>query len=217
MPIIPVIDVKGGIVVQAIGGHRELYQPLKSILTHSVRPLDVARAMLKVTGSDKLYVADLDAIMQGRDVDASIKELVESVDVEVWLDAGESTSIGTKTIRGSESSEDMDDMLGCSAFSIDLRNGELIWNGFSMTSLELAHEVVHAGVETLIVLDIATVGQGCGPTTLELCSKLCHVFLSTQLWTGGGVRDMGDVRFLERIAGIDGVLVSTALHSGAIR
>ena len=217
MEIIPVIDVKGGIVVQAIGGHREQYQPLKSQLTDSVRPMDVARAMLKVTGSDKLYVADLDAIEHDREVDESIVELVIDIDAEVWLDAGESCWQGAKIILGSESSDGFVDVYGCNAFSIDLRDSQLIWNSPNMTSLELAHEVIYRGPQTLIVLDVVTVGKNEGPTTMKLCREIRHAFPHIQLWTGGGIRDWDDVRFLERVAGVDGVLVCTALHNGKIR
>ena len=213
MPIIPVIDVKGGIVVQAIGGHREQYQPLKSVLTDSVRPLDVARAMLKATGSDKLYVADLDAIMYGREVDISISELAKALEVTIWLDAGGHISSGTEMIRGSESSDSIDDIQGCNAFSIDLRDGGLIWNGFSvgLTPFELAYEVIHTGVETLIVLDVASVGKREGPTTVPLCRQIREAFPRITLWTGGGLRTMDDIGMLEQ-SGVDGVLVSTAIH-----
>ena len=216
MEIIPVIDVQGGIVVQAIGGHRERYQPLKSKLTDSVRPLDVARAMLKVTGSDKLYVADLDAIEHEKEVHTSIYELRKCLGIEVWLDAGNHVLSGCKQVLGSESLVDTDWWL-FNALSMDFRNGELISNGLAITTLDYANGAVQAGVQTIIVLDVATVGKGKGPTTAEICRQIRQDFSDITIWTGGGIRDWGDIRFLERVAGVDGVLVSTALHQGAIR
>lgn len=61
--IIPVLDVMGGRVVRAVGGRRSEYRPVVSRLTDSTDPVEVARALLELTGSDELYVADLDAIL----------------------------------------------------------------------------------------------------------------------------------------------------------
>ena len=62
MKVIPVIDVLNGIVVHAVRGIRKEYQPLQSVLTKSVEPLEVAMAFKNIGFSD-LYVADLDAII----------------------------------------------------------------------------------------------------------------------------------------------------------
>src|SRR5947208_11216238 len=60
--IIPVIDVMDGQVVRAVGGRRELYQPLESRITASTDPAVVAAAMLRTVGVNELYVADLDGL-----------------------------------------------------------------------------------------------------------------------------------------------------------
>jgi phosphoribosylformimino-5-aminoimidazole carboxamide ribotide isomerase len=65
MRIIPVIDVKGGIVVRGIGGRRDEYRPLVSRLTNSTEPVAVATALVERFGATSLYVADLDAITGG--------------------------------------------------------------------------------------------------------------------------------------------------------
>ena len=63
MKIIPVIDVMGGVVVRAVGGRRAEYRPIQSRLTTATDPIEVAKRLLDVTGSQELYVADLDAIL----------------------------------------------------------------------------------------------------------------------------------------------------------
>ncbi len=63
MKIIPVLDVMGGVVVRAVGGRRAEYRPIQSRLTTSTDPIEVAKRLLDVTGSQELYVADLDAIL----------------------------------------------------------------------------------------------------------------------------------------------------------
>lgn len=62
--IIPVLDVMNGVVVRGVAGNRGEYRPMRSRLTSSTDPITVAHALLEVTGSQELYVADLDAIVQ---------------------------------------------------------------------------------------------------------------------------------------------------------
>jgi uncharacterized protein related to proFAR isomerase len=85
--IIPVIDVMDGIVVHAVAGRREHYLPLRSRLTRSVEPFEVARAMLDATDAKEMYVADLDGLMRGVP-NAGLRELAERLNAEVWLDVG---------------------------------------------------------------------------------------------------------------------------------
>jgi phosphoribosylformimino-5-aminoimidazole carboxamide ribotide isomerase len=57
MQIIPVIDVKNGIVVHARGGDRAKYQPLASPLAESAAPVDAVAGLLGLFPFDTLYVA----------------------------------------------------------------------------------------------------------------------------------------------------------------
>ena len=65
MKVIPVIDVLGGVAVNAVKGMRQEYQPLKSSLCKSADPVDVAAAF-RTFGFKELYMADLDAITCGK-------------------------------------------------------------------------------------------------------------------------------------------------------
>src|SRR5215470_18884771 len=60
--VIPALDLKGGLVVHAIGGDRAAYSPIASPFGAADDPVAVARGLLATTGSPDLYVADLDAI-----------------------------------------------------------------------------------------------------------------------------------------------------------
>lgn len=60
--IIPVIDMKDGLVVHAIRGQRERYRPVQSVLTQSPRLSEVVRAAALKLGLRQFYLADLDAI-----------------------------------------------------------------------------------------------------------------------------------------------------------
>jgi phosphoribosylformimino-5-aminoimidazole carboxamide ribotide isomerase len=81
--------------------------------------------------------------------------------------------------------------------------------------LELAARVVECGAQSLIVLDLAGVGERGGVPTRDLCRRLREEFPKVELVTGGGVRDARDLAELAE-SGMDGVLLATALHDGSL-
>jgi phosphoribosylformimino-5-aminoimidazole carboxamide ribotide isomerase len=81
--------------------------------------------------------------------------------------------------------------------------------------LEIALRAVECGVRSLIVLDLAGVGEGQGVPTIPLCRQLRAQCGDLEIITGGGVRHAGDLAELAT-AGVDGVLVASALHDGAL-
>jgi phosphoribosylformimino-5-aminoimidazole carboxamide ribotide isomerase len=88
--IIPVIDIKSNIVVHAIGGQRDFYQPIKSVVTQSIEPIHVAKDLFDYTGSRVMYVADLDSIMQvnPKPSDAISSLVTYFPEREFWIDFG---------------------------------------------------------------------------------------------------------------------------------
>jgi phosphoribosylformimino-5-aminoimidazole carboxamide ribotide isomerase len=81
--------------------------------------------------------------------------------------------------------------------------------------LEIALRAVECGVTSLIVLDLAGVGEGQGVPTIPLCRQLRAECGGVEIITGGGVRHAVDLAELAA-AGVDGVLVASALHDGAL-
>jgi phosphoribosylformimino-5-aminoimidazole carboxamide ribotide isomerase len=59
------------------------------------------------------------------------------------------------------------------------------------------------------------VGVARGPGPAGICETVRNAFPDLELLTGGGVRDWDDVKRLED-AGVDGVLVASALHDGTL-
>src|SRR6201995_320460 len=86
MRIVPVLDLKGGIVVHARRGQRAEYAPLRSPLVTGYEPVAVARALCELCTTRAVYVADLDAIA-GAPVDVSTLAQLAAV-AEPWVDAG---------------------------------------------------------------------------------------------------------------------------------
>src|SRR5437868_40616 len=72
MEIIPVIDLKGGVVVRARMGQRDQYRPIETPLSPTSDPVDVVRGLLSVSALRTLYVADLDAIERKGDARAAL-------------------------------------------------------------------------------------------------------------------------------------------------
>jgi phosphoribosylformimino-5-aminoimidazole carboxamide ribotide isomerase len=68
-----------------------------------------------------------------------------------------------------------------------------------------------AGATRFIVLELARVGTGLGPGTLELIRGLRRQFADVELIAGGGIRGRTDIDQLKD-AGVDAVLVASALH-----
>jgi phosphoribosylformimino-5-aminoimidazole carboxamide ribotide isomerase len=192
-------------------------------------------------GATACYVADLDAIQGGAVQRALLRELVEletGFAGAVLVDAGAHTPesalevlatgasevvVGLETLRALADLRRIVRHVGPSrlVFSLDLRNGRLLRHpalegalGEESDPVGLATEVVEAGVMTMVVLDLARVGMGQAPDA-GLLERLRRRFPLLRLLAGGGVRHRGDLERL-RDAGCDGVLVASAIHTGAV-
>jgi phosphoribosylformimino-5-aminoimidazole carboxamide ribotide isomerase len=231
--VIPVIDVMGGQVVRAVGGRRELYQPLVSRITHSTDPPVVAAAILKAVGVNELYVADIDGLLGHRPrlgwiaalAEQGVRVMVDigvrhAADAKPVFDAGASAVVaGTETLTAVDELKRLVDSFGADrvVLSVDLRNGQVLgaesaW-GVDAQPVELIRPVTGVGVRRVIVLELARVGTGIGPGTVGLCRQVRAAFSDLELIAGGGVRNRDDVDRLAE-AGADGVLVASAIHDG---
>ena len=224
MRIIPVIDIKGGIVVHARRGERDNYAPLRSPIVDGCEPVAVARALCGLCRTRTLYVADLDALA-GEAVNETALAALASV-AEPWVDAGATTSAGAEALRragvarnvvGTESLWPGAEVAPPVVLSVDLRDGRLVSRDPDLAGRNPAAVVPLAqalGVDELLVIDLARVGSGSGPP-LDAVAELAAALPGTAIYAGGGVRDDGDLRALES-AGAAGALVATALHEGRI-
>jgi phosphoribosylformimino-5-aminoimidazole carboxamide ribotide isomerase len=231
--LIPVIDVRGGIVVRAVAGQRDRYRPLVSRLINSIDPFAVAATLCRNTQTNEIYVADLDAIVDGAP-SFDIYTKLNAEGFSCWLDAGIRTNlealsvakfgvnvivVGLETIRSVEELRAAVGLLGPSrlAFSLDLRDGRPICDPtvWDPDPEIIANMAVGAGVQKMIVLDLSRVGVGSGTGTERLCSTLKSRFPNLELVAGGGIRTIKDIRSLGE-AGVSAVLVASALHDGLI-
>jgi len=239
-PLIPVLDLAHGQAVHAIGGRRKEYRPVESVLTpgQSGNAMALARAYRERLGATQCYVADLDAIQEKglqSKLLGTLADPVEGFGPGLLVDAGTAGIAGVKdlldlgmgqVIAGLESLDawsDLEKMVGLAGsdrvlFSLDLHQGRPVHHLDTGPRLErispeeLVDRVVSIGVAGLIVIDLADVGSGAGPSTGPLIQQLQAKY-ELPLYAGGGVRDRGDVQALLG-AGARGVLIGTAIHRG---
>jgi phosphoribosylformimino-5-aminoimidazole carboxamide ribotide isomerase len=261
MRLIPVLDLKGGLVVRGVGGRRDEYRPVQSQIARSAGPIDVAVSLRETFGFREFYIADLDAIAGGAPHEGVIRELVRR-DLRLLVDAGlRDVATGraqldagvTRVVAALETSpgpqhlRSLLDDFGPDrvTFSLDMKAGALLtagdgWlspvaaglptappagpqvsqsttgaTGSASAAPNIAGRVLECGVRSLIVLDLAGVGEGRGVPTLDLCRAVRAMSPDVELITGGGVRHADDLEALEA-AGVNGVLIASALHDGSL-
>jgi HisA/HisF family protein len=231
MRILPVIDLKGGIVVHARRGQRAAYAPLRSPLVDGCEPVAVAQALCAVCETSSLYVADLDALA-GEPMDVLTLAALAAV-AEPWVDAGATTAepaaalaragaarniVGTESLGPDGPGEHfVAAPVPRRALSVDLRDGRLISPCPELAGRDPAAAAPLAtalGVREVLVIDLARVGSGSGPP-LRAVAQLAAALPGVAIYAGGGVRDEHDLRALAS-AGATGALVATALHEGRI-
>jgi phosphoribosylformimino-5-aminoimidazole carboxamide ribotide isomerase len=223
MEIIPVLDLKGGVVVRARMGQRDLYRPIETPLAATSDPRDIMRGLLSVYPFATVYIADLDAIQGAGDNAAALARLkAEWPKVKLWVDNGIADAAAAvrwfdrglgHLVLGSESQSDLsllhrfahDDRV---VLSLDFRGPTL------QGPAQLLSDV-SAWPAQVIVMTLARVGSGAGPD-LERLAEVRALAPQRRFYAAGGVRDAGDLAALARV-GIAGALVATSLHDGRLR
>jgi phosphoribosylformimino-5-aminoimidazole carboxamide ribotide isomerase len=243
MDIIPVLDLSRGTAVWARAGDRARYEPVASALVPGTAgdPVALLKAFRARLGASSCYVADLDAIQGGAVQRAMLRELAQletGFAGAIMVDAGAHTPestfevlacgasqvvVGLETLRSFTVLAEIVRIVGTGrlVFSVDLRLGSPILHpsirdlaAANPDALRLAAQAVEAGVGSLLVLDLARIGTGCG-VDLGLIEALRRRFPVARLLAGGGVLARRDLDRM-RDAGCDGALVASAIHAGAI-
>jgi phosphoribosylformimino-5-aminoimidazole carboxamide ribotide isomerase len=228
--VVGVLDLLGGQVVRGIAGRRAEYRPVVSTLTRSTRPVDVARAFRERLGLAELYIADLDAIGGAAPAWAVLEEL-RTAEARLWVDAGvrrpeeavklaaagvESVVVGLETVAGPAALAETAAALGAGLiFSLDLREGRPLGQGWAGGAAEIAGQAVALGARRVLVLDLVRVGVGSGVGTEELCAALARAHPEVEVSAGGGVRGADDLRRLMGL-GVRAALLASALHDGRL-
>ncbi len=228
--LVGVIDLRHGQAVHAIAGDRDYYQNVEFC---GGDPIGLAEHYSQL-GVTELYVADLDAIIDGTvqveaieavchcvasskmviDIGWTGKENKESRDAIAvltdrhanvcWIAATESAKTAGALAELAELVSAERVFLG-----LDYRNGQLIGSKDEAEWILAATELGCCGV---VVLDLASVGTGAGPSTMEICRRVKQLAPRLLVYSGGGIRTAEDVSELVE-AGCDRCLIATALQS----
>jgi phosphoribosylformimino-5-aminoimidazole carboxamide ribotide isomerase len=226
MELIPVIDLKGGVVVHARRGERTAYRPIETPLSPgSSAPEAVLRGLLRLHPFRTVYVADLDAIGGGAGHAALLGDLAAAFPgLQFWVDNGIANLADASAwlrrtrdclVIGSESQSDplllhtLGQAAGAGrlALSLDFRGEDFqgpveIWQQPALWP------------ERVIAMTLARVGADQGPDLARLATVRGLAGPRT-VYAAGGVRGPDDVEALRTI-GVSGALVASALHSGAL-
>lgn len=230
--IIPVLDIKEGIVVHGVAGEREKYRPISGLAASS-NPVEIASTFQKLFSVDEIYIADLDAItMKGSNLEI-ITEIKENTSLKILLDYGIRSvneiepllKIGIDSIIiATETMKDLDMMAEAIRMfnnrivgSLDLKLGMPISSNPDISKadpLEITKQFEKMGLSRLIILELSLVGTSKGPihdVLVEISKET-----SMSVISGGGVRYRQDLVDLHKI-GVQEALVATALHKGNIK
>jgi phosphoribosylformimino-5-aminoimidazole carboxamide ribotide isomerase len=217
MDIIPVIDLKGGLVVHARQGRRDEYRPIKTPLSATANPADVVAGLLRLHSFHALYVADLDTIEGDGGNRTALAALPPRLDI--WLDAGVRDAAGAASwagslVLGSESQRDARLLASLRddprlVLSLDFRG-----DAFQGPPEILADAQLWPG--RVIAMTLARVGAEQGPDLARLAEIARRAGAGRRVYAAGGVRNLADLRAAAS-AGAAGALVATALHAGAIQ
>lgn len=238
MRVIPVLDLMHGTVVHAVRGQRALYQPLETAFGIEPTPKAVASLCVNKFLLRQLYVADLDAIQDGVIDWRSLTQLA-AMGATLLLDAGtalpqqaeqlaewhlrhgclDGVIVGLESTKDAGQWPELVRILTAerAIFSLDLRAGIPLAGNSSLaklSALEIARCAYKAGFRRLIVLDLAAVGTGDGPVTLDVCRAVRAQHAWAELISGGAVRNAEDLAALQEV-GCDAALVASALYRPA--
>lgn len=222
MEVIPVIDLKDGIVVHAQMGRRELYRPIQTPLARTSDPVDVVAGVMSIYPFATFYIADLDAIGGNGNNHAAIVQMKHAFpQVTFWLDSGiADVDTATKWLQqglghlvlGSETQADTSTVNRFSedprfVLSLDFREAKLQGPPTLLTRVD-------CWPQRVIVMTLDRVGSQSGPD-LDRLRAIKAAAEARTIYAAGGVRDARDLHNLAN-AGIAGALVASSLHNGRI-
>lgn len=234
----PVIDLRYGQVVRGIAGRRDDYQPVESRYADDSRPGSIAHVYASRFGFQDCYVADLNAICDGQ-MDVAALEAIAVQGLNVWLDVGIGSTHKWQTCQSAlrnwlpyrwvvgleslESWQSLEELLAeiqpeRLVFSLDMKAGHPLSareDFLGMSPVQIARRAAEIGVKSMILLDLAAVGEGEGSQTESLLQALQEELPDVELLGGGGMNWPEDIEAFAQ-CGAKRILVASALHDGRI-
>ncbi|NPB00364.1 MAG: hypothetical protein GXO10_03220 [Crenarchaeota archaeon] len=227
MKIIPVLDIKNLLVVQAIAGKREEYTPLIDSKLISSPIIERALQDIYVEGYREIYIADIDLIEERSSHDfVKLYSHMLSLFNKVYLDVGRRgieyyydlsnivPVIGTEYVESQELA-----LLHDKTMSLDMFNENVKFKDCLKHYEEVLYLMYRLSIvpERVLIIDLERVGTLSGIDYEKICNisrKLRDIGVR-EIFYGGGIRCIEDIKKLENH--VDAVIVGSALHRGYIR
>jgi phosphoribosylformimino-5-aminoimidazole carboxamide ribotide isomerase len=218
MQIIPVIDLKDGLVVHAVRGDRSQYQAIDqhSLITDSSEADVVIANLLKLADFKSIYIADLNAICDLGNHRNLINQLLSHYPaIKFWIDDGSELThcrsyqaSNYKTVIGTESQNQPVSKLDADLIlSLDFKQDQAAGHADWFNSSQF-------WPKNIIVMTLNRVGSQLGPD-FEKLTDLRRNYPDKTIIAAGGIRDLADLQQLKHL-GIDAVLIASALHNGRL-
>lgn len=227
MIILPAIDIKDGNCVRLLKGDFATVHKVAESYMDTARSFEAA-------GASWIHMVDLDGAKEGKPVNGEIyldvakntKLNVEvgggirSLDtVEYYISRGISRAIlGSIALKNPEIVIDAVKEYGEKiAVGIDAKNGIVAAEGWLESSrvnyIDLALEMIKAGVKNIIFTDISKDGTLSGVNTEQLSALKNAVGDKCNITASGGVYDMEDIRVCKKM-GLYGAICGKSIYSG---
>ncbi|MCQ8902603.1 MAG: HisA/HisF-related TIM barrel protein [Methanothrix sp.] len=220
MRCIFVMDIFNGEVVHAVRGERSRYRPISTFsrVVSTSDPIEIVDTL----APKEVYIADLNRLSGSGDNLKIIESIssrsatmadigISSISDLDMLPEPAAPVLGTETASLDLISNAS--YLRDTVVSIDMKHRRVISERDDLDPLELIKEVNDLDLLGIILLELDRVGTSAG-TDIEFLSRAVAASDHPVL-VGGGIRGLSDIHALNEI-GVQGVLVATAVHSGAI-
>lgn len=227
MKVIPAIDLRGGRVVQLVGG-----DPAKTAIRLDEAPADLARRWERA-GASLLHVVDLDRALGTGANPAAVAAILRSARVPVQVGGGlrslddaqamlaagaTSVVLGTRAVLEPEFLREAGRRFGKQLIvAVDGRGSRVTTHGWTQsiarTPAEVARDAEAAGAGALLFTQVAVEGAMQGPDLAATQAVVQAVGIP--VIASGGVGQMADLEALAR-TGAWGTVVGMALYSGRL-
>ncbi len=216
--IIPVLDIKDGDVVAAVGGDRNEYKPVKAPIFTSSTPIEIVKRYNSLFNFNLFYLADLDAITGSGNNSESISNLIGKTSCQFLVDGGYkklsdiqhhhriTPVIATETFTEWDTCKSLSGTM----VSIDTKCENLISPFPNATVEQILQKARGRGAKRFIHLKLDVVG-----TENFAQDRLIPPQDDEEWFAGGGLRSQCDLNALAA-RGYSGALVATALHKGSL-
>jgi len=228
MIVIPAIDLKDGKCVRLLQGKKE------AVTVYSDDPSATAKHWASL-GAELLHVVDLDGAFTGEQKNFNrIREIRNAIDIPIEVGGGirdverieKLVSLGVdRVILGTSAAKDPDMVRkACEKFpgkvlvGIDAKEGKVAVKGWvevtELNAIDFALQMRDAGTAGIIYTDISRDGMLSGPNVKAMEKMVNSVDIP--VIASGGVSRIDDIRDLNRIKNLWGVITGKALYAGSL-